>query len=385
MSVRRVFVLNTGSSSVKFRVVDVETGEAAASGLIERIGEAGGGAVDHRSAIASILESLADVPIDAVGHRIVHGGDRFVEATLIDDRVERAIEELAPLAPLHNPPGVLGIRAARAELPAVPQVAVFDTAFHAGLPAAARTYAIDRDVALRHGIRRYGFHGSSYRIVSERTARLLGRPLSDLRLIVLHLGNGASAAAISGGRSVDTSMGMTPLEGLVMGTRSGDVDPAILLYLARNAGFDVDGLDRLLNKGSGILGLSGIGDMRELTTAAEAGHQDAVLALDVYTHRLRHYIGAYAAVLGGVDALVFTGGVGENSAVVRAGAVAGLDFLGFGLDAAANSARSSSARDISAPGSNARVLVVPTDEELQIARETAALLGETDLRAPRDL
>jgi acetate kinase len=374
-AIRWVFVLNTGSSSVKYRVVDAETGEVAATGLLDRIGEPGSGVADHAAAIATILDRLDGIPIDAVGHRIVHGGERFVDATFIDDEVEAGIEALAPLAPLHNPPGVLGIRAARRALPELPQVAVFDTAFHATLSPAARSYAIDSRVAREHAIRRYGFHGTSYRIVAERTAAFLGRPLGELKLIVLHLGNGASAAAIDGGRSVDTSMGMTPLEGLVMGTRSGDLDPAVLLYLQRNAGYDAEQLDTLLNRHSGVLGLSGHSDMREVTDAAEAGDQDARLALEVYLHRLRHYIGAYLAELGGADALVFTAGVGENSAIVRAGAVSGLAALGMEVDATANALRSVTARRISPAGARIEVLVVPTDEELQIARETAAVLA----------
>jgi acetate kinase len=318
--------------------------------------------------------------IDAVGHRIVHGGTRFVQATLIDDAVEAGIEQLAPLAPLHNPPGLLGIRAARAALPGVPQVAVFDTAFHAQMPEAARTYAIDAALANQYGIRRYGFHGTSYRIVSARAAAFLGRPLEQLRLIVLHLGNGASAAAIAGGRSIDTSMGMTPLEGLVMGTRSGDLDPAVLLYLQRNAGMTVDQLDDLLNRRSGLLGLSGRSDMREVIAAADGGDPAAALAFDVYAHRVRHYIGAYLALLGGVDAVVFTAGVGENSAPVRAAALEGLGALGLELDAAANAEPGREARRISPTGARTDVLVIPTDEELQIARETADVLAREDLR-----
>lgn len=378
--IRSVFVLNTGSSSVKYRVVDAVSGGVTATGLIDRIGEPGSGTADHRAAIARILDELAGIAIDAVGHRIVHGGERYTTATVIDEEVERGIEALAPLAPLHNPPGLLGIRAARTALPDLPQVAVFDTAFHATMPDAARSYAIDADLAAAHGIRRYGFHGTSYRIVSERAAAFLGRPLGELRMIVLHLGNGASAAAISGGRSIDTSMGMTPLEGLVMGTRSGDLDPAILLYLQRNAGLGVDELDGLLNRRSGLLGLAGRSDMREITAAAEAGDAAAVLALAVYLHRLRHYVGAYAAELGGLDALVFTAGVGENSAVVRAGAVDGLGFLGIEVDAAANALSATTARRVSPASGPVPVLVIPTDEELQIARETAAVLDQRDLR-----
>lgn len=373
--IRSVFVLNTGSSSVKFRVVDPLSGSVSAEGAVDRIGEPGSDAADHRAAIDGILAGLDGATIDAVGHRIVHGGSRFVEATLIDDAVEQGIEQLAPLAPLHNPPGLLGIRAARAALPDVPQVAVFDTAFHSRMPEAARSYAIDAALAVEHGIRRYGFHGTSYRIVSERTAEFLGRPLEQLRLIVLHLGNGASAAAIAGGRSMDTSMGMTPLEGLVMGTRSGDLDPAVLLYLQRNAGMSVDELDDMLNRRSGLLGLSGKVDMREVIAGAEQGDPAAGLAFDVYVHRVRHYIGAYLAVLGGVDALVFTAGVGENSVPVRAAALEGLGDLGLELDAAANARPSSGARRISPTGTRTEVLVVPTDEELQIAREVAATLS----------
>jgi len=378
--IRSVFVLNTGSSSVKYRVVDAESGVVSASGIVDRIGEPGSDTADHRAAIAGILQQLDRSTIDAVGHRIVHGGSRFVQATLIDDEVERGIEQLAPLAPLHNPPGLLGIRAARAALPEVPQVAVFDTAFHARMPDAARRYAIDAEVAAAYGVLRYGFHGTSYRIVSERTAEFLGRPLGELRMIVLHLGNGASAAAIAGGRSVDTSMGMTPLEGLVMGTRSGDLDPAILIYLHRNAGMTVDQIDDLLNRRSGVLGLSGRSDMREVVAAAARGEEGARLALDVYAHRLRHYIGAYLAVLGGADALVFTAGVGENGSEVRAAALEGLSDLGIELDAAANALPGPGPRRISPAGARIEVLVIPTDEEFQIARETAAVLAPEDLR-----
>jgi len=378
--IRSVFVLNTGSSSVKFRVVNPESGEVGAEGIVERIGEPGSDTPDHRAAIDRILAGLDRGSIDAVGHRIVHGGDRFVQATLIDDEVERGIEQLSALAPLHNPPGLLGIRAARAALPELPQVAVFDTAFHARMPDAARRYAIDAALAAEHGIRRYGFHGTSYQYVSARAAEQLARPLEELRLIVLHLGNGASAAAIAGGRSVDTSMGMTPLEGLVMGTRSGDIDPAVPLYLQRTAGMTADQVDELLNRRSGLLGLSGRRDMREVVAAAGDGDADAQLAFDVYVHRLRHYIGAYLAILGGADAVVFTAGVGENSAPVRAAALDGLSALGLQLDAASNAAPNRKARRISPPGAPIDVLVIPTDEELQIARETADVLAPEDLR-----
>jgi acetate kinase len=373
--VTRIFVVNAGSSSLKYEVVDVgadgaRTPAPRLAGIVERIGVAGSGVPDHATAIAGVLADLDAESIDAVGHRVVHGGSVFVQATLIDDTVEAEIERLAELAPLHNPPGLEGIRAARAALPFIPHVAVFDTAFHSSLPAEAFTYALDAAVAAEHGIRRYGFHGTSYRFVSQRAAELLGRPLDELRMVVLHLGNGASAAAIAGGRSVDTSMGMTPLEGLVMGTRSGDIDPAVLLHLQRVGGYDAAALDTLLNRSSGMLGLGGHSDMRDLLAAADGGDAAATLAFDVYVHRLVRYIGAYAAELGGIDALVFTAGVGENSAVVRARAVEGLGFLGLSVDPALNQARSSEPRVVSPAGSPVAVLVVPTDEELQIARET---------------
>jgi acetate kinase len=372
-SIRTVFVLNTGSSSIKYRVIDLVTGEAGDAGLIERIGEPGSPVRDHDEALQRIRQELGDFAPDAIGHRIVHGGSLYTAPTLIDDAVVRGIESLSALAPLHNPPGLLGIRAARAAWPEVPQVAVFDTAFHATLPLEASQYAIDAALAAEHGIRRYGFHGTSFAWVSAAAAAHLQRPLAELRLVVLHLGNGASAAAISGGRSIDTSMGLTPLEGLVMGTRSGDIDPAVLPYLHRVAGMSFDELDDLLNRRSGLLGLGGSNDMRATVEAADAGSEAASLALAVYIHRLRHYIGAYAAELGGVDALVFTGGVGENSAVVRSLAVERLAFLGIRVDEKLN-AHGSGARTVSPPDAPVAVLVIPTDEEREIARQTAELL-----------
>jgi acetate kinase len=372
--VTRVLVVNAGSSSLKYEVLDAETAVSVTAGLVERIGVPGSAVPDHAVAIAGVLEGLDAESIDAVGHRIVHGGAVFVQATVIDDAVESEIEELAVLAPLHNPPGLVGIRAARAALPFVPHVAVFDTAFHATLPPEAYTYAIDAEVAFRFGVRRYGFHGTSFRYVSARAAEKLGRPLEDLRMVVLHLGNGASAAAIAEGRSVSTSMGMTPLEGLVMGTRSGDIDPAVLLHLQRVGGYDTAALDDLLNRSSGLKGLGGHSDMRDLIGAADRGDNGAALAFEVYVRRLQKYIGAYAAELGGLDALVFTAGVGENSALVRARAVERLGFLGLSVDAELNEANSSDSRLISRPDSSVAVMVVPTNEELQIARETVAVL-----------
>lgn len=368
-----VFVVNSGSSSIKWELVETESESRLRGGIVERIGEAGA-AADHDAAMASILAELGGEHPSIIGHRVVHGGTRFTEATVITDEVEGAIEGLSALAPLHNPANLAGIRAARAAFPGVVNVAVFDTAFHQSLDTAAYTYAIDAAVAAEHGVRRYGFHGTSFQYVSGRAAALLGRPLSELKLIVFHLGNGASVAAIDGGRSVDTSMGMTPLEGLVMGTRSGDLDAGILFHLGR-AGFSLSELDTLLNRRSGLLGLAGNGDMRDVQAAAAAGDEGARLALDVYYQRLRHYLGAYLVELGGVDAIVFTAGVGENSAPTRAAAVAGLEWLGIALDTFANNRNSRGARVISTAASAVAVLVVPTNEELEIARQAVAVAG----------
>lgn len=362
------FVVNSGSSSIKWELLDAESGERMRGGIVERIGEHG---VDHAAAMRSILNELGGVRPAVIGHRVVHGGSRFTEATLVTDEVEHAIDELSALAPLHNPANLLGIRAARQAFPGVPNVAVFDTAFHQTMPAAAYTYAIDREVAQAHGIRRYGFHGTSYQYVSARAAELLGRPLEDLRMIVLHLGNGASACAIAGGRSMDTSMGLTPLEGLVMGTRTGDIDAGILFHLGR-AGYSLEELDVLLNRRSGLTGLSGGNDMRDVLAGMESGDAARVLAFDVYVNRIRRYLGAYLATLGGADAIVFTAGVGENSSVVRAATLAGMGWAGIHLDAERNSGRGTAV--ISTPDSPVKVLVVQTNEELEIARQAAALV-----------
>lgn len=394
-----VLVLNSGSSSLKYQLVDPASGEALAGGIVERIGETSGtvkhevkgeklvrdlSVPDHDAALRIVIglfdevgPSLAEAGIAAVGHRVVHGGDVFSAPALLDDDAVAAIRALIPLAPLHNPANVTGIEVAR-ELLHVPHVAVFDTAFFADLPPAASTYALDRKVAAEHGVRRYGFHGTSHEYVSTAVAShpavvaklaAEGRGPETLRQVVLHLGNGASASAILGGRPVDTSMGLTPLEGLVMGTRSGDIDPGVVFHLIRE-GMAAEEVDTLLNKRSGLLGLSGVGDMRELRELVTAGDADARLALDVYLHRLRKYVGAYAAVLGGIDVLTFTAGVGENDHRIRSGVVRELKFLGLTIDPAANEARSDEARVVSA-GSGAEaplVLVVPTDEELAIAR-----------------
>ncbi|MEY2847439.1 MAG: hypothetical protein RI885_104 [Actinomycetota bacterium] len=372
----QIFVVNSGSSSIKYQLLDLDSEQAVLGGLVERIGEPGSGVPDHETGLRDILSLLGTGhDIAGVGHRVVHGGAHFTAATLITDEVEAGIDALSPLAPLHNPANLQGIRAARAALPDLPHVAVFDTAFHHTLPAAAYTYAIDAELAAEHGIRRYGFHGTSHKYVSEQAAEFLGRPLTSLKTIVLHLGNGASVAAIDGGVSIETSMGMTPLEGLVMGTRSGDVDPAVLIHLHRRAGLDVDELDTLLNRRSGLLGLTGSGDMRDVQSAAVDGDAVAEAALAVYRHRIRRYIGAYIAHLGGLDAIVFTAGVGENNSLLRRRTLAGLEFLGIHVDADRNEVRSKQPRRISPDDSPVAVLVIPTNEELEIARQTAAAAG----------
>ena len=372
----QIFVVNSGSSSIKYQLVDLETEESVLSGLVERIGEPGSEIVDHEAGMRYVLGILGtEHDITAVGHRVVHGGSLFAKAALITDEVEAQIDELSALAPLHNPANLLGIRAARVALPDVPHVAVFDTAFHQTLPAAAYTYAIDAGLAEKYGVRRYGFHGTSHKYVSEQAAIFLGRPLTDLKTIVLHLGNGASVAAIDGGVSIETSMGMTPLEGLVMGTRSGDIDPAALIHLHRQAGLSFDELDTMLNRKSGLLGLTGNGDMRDVQEAASNGDELNEAALAVYRHRIRRYIGAYIAHLGGVDAIVFTAGVGENNGLLRRRTLAGLEFLGINVDIDRNEVHSKKARYISPDGSPVAVLVIPTNEELEIARQTAAALA----------
>ncbi|MEV8254481.1 acetate kinase [Rhodoglobus sp. NPDC076762] len=364
-----VFVVNSGSSSIKWELLDAESGSVYSGGIVERIGEPGGGAADHDDGMRQILAELGDEHPAVVGHRVVHGGAEFTAATVITDAIEDRLEEISVLAPLHNPANLKGIRAARATFATVPHVAIFDTAFHGTLPAKAYTYAINTELAETHGIRRYGFHGTSYRYVAERAAAVLGKDLADLKLIVFHLGNGASVCAIDGGRSVETSMGMTPLEGLVMGTRSGDIDPGALFHLGRS-GMDLPGLDHLLNRESGLLGMTGTGDMRDVQSKADAGDERAQAALAVYYHRLRHYLGAYLVALGGADAIVFTAGVGENNANTRLATVEGLESFGIVMDAAANSEARRDERVVSASASPVKVLVIPTNEELQIARES---------------
>ncbi|HSK91455.1 MAG TPA: acetate kinase [Euzebyales bacterium] len=393
----RVLVVNSGSSSLKYQLIETDGAERLAKGVVERIGRPtatathghvrpGDGwtemtvdaaAADHHAALRDVVEVLRgaglDTGIAAVGHRVVHGGDRFVGPTRVDDEVLDGIRALIPLAPLHNPANLTGIEVARRLWPQVPQVAVFDTAFHATLPPHAHRYAVPEAWYAQHRVRRYGFHGTSHAHVARRAATILERPLDTLRLITLHLGNGASVTAVDRGRSVDTSMGLTPLEGLVMGTRSGDIDPAIVFHIARSAGLGLDEIDDALNTRSGLLGLCGDNDLRTIEERAAAGDAVARLALDVFCHRIRRYIGAFAAVLGGVDALVFTAGIGEHSATVRARVCADLDLLGVTIDHEANAASQPS---IGAPGSSTAVLVVPTDEELEIAVQTLATIGD---------
>ncbi|MGW0929259.1 acetate kinase [Streptomyces sp. NPDC002644] len=402
MTATRVLVLNTGSSSVKYQLLDMSDRSRLAVGLVERIGEEngrikhtlvhgpGGGArtrettgpvPDHGAALEAVAEELSrdglglDSPdLAAIGHRVVHGGKRFTEPTLIDTAVVDEIERLSPVAPLHNPANLTGIRTAQKLRPDLPQVAVFDTAFHATMPEAAARYAIDVETADRHRVRRYGFHGTSHAFVSRAAAELLGKEPSEVNVIVLHLGNGASASAVRGGRCVETSMGLTPLEGLVMGTRSGDLDPAVVFHLMRVGGMTADEIDELLNKRSGLVGLCGDNDMREIRRRVDAGDEAAALAFDIYVHRLRKYIGAYYAVLGTVDVVAFTAGVGENSAPVRAAALAGLEGMGLAVDEERNQARGDGPRLISPPHTPVAVAVVPTDEELEIAARTYELV-----------
>ncbi|GAA4388627.1 acetate kinase [Tsukamurella soli] len=373
-----VLVLNSGSSSLKYQLLYPDTGEVVVSGIIERIGETD--VPDHGTALRRVFDEFASAGIDlssiaAVGHRVVHGGRTFHEPTLIDDDVLAEIRRLSSLAPLHNPANVAGIEVARELLPGVDQVAVFDTAFFFHLPDAAATYAIDSAVAEQHALRRYGFHGTSHRYVSERVAEFLGRPYSEVNQIVLHLGNGASASAIRGGRAIDTSMGLTPLEGLVMGTRSGDIDPGLVLHLNRALGMGVDEIDDLLNRRSGLRGLCGENDFRSVRGLIDAGDAAARLAYDVYVHRLRRYIGAYLVELGRVDAITFTAGVGENDPGIRADALAGLERFGIAVDPERNAGRAAVPTRISPDGAEVAVLAVPTNEELAIARDTIALSG----------
>ena len=377
-----VLVINSGSSSLKYQLVEPESGSTQAGGVIQEIGEPSSRVGDHEEALRLAFQELAETGIDlkscdllAVGHRVVHGGMDFYRPTLLDDARIVELEKLSELAPLHNPAAVQGIKVARKLLPGVSQIAVFDTAFFHDLPAAAATYAIDRVLAQRWQIRRYGFHGTSHRYVSEQAAAFLGTPLESLNQIVLHLGNGDSASAIAAGRPVDTSMGLTPLEGLVMGTRSGDIDAGVISYLWRRANMSVEEIESMLNQRSGVWGLAGERDFRRLQLMVESGDQSAQLAYDVFIHRLRKYVGAYLAVLRHTDVITFTAGIGENAPWVRRDAVAGMGELGVLLDEERNLRPDKGARRISQDDSRITVLVVPTNEELAIARDCASALS----------
>ncbi len=397
----KVIVLNCGSSSIKYQLIETETGAPLAKGAVERIGMASallthkphngekikivGEILDHKIAIEYVLAVLmsknhgviSDMSeIDAVGHRVVHGGETFSGSVLITEQVMQAIKDNIDIAPLHNPANIKGIEAAKAHLPKVPQVAVFDTAFHVNMPPKAYLYGIPYTLYKRYKIRRYGFHGTSHRYVSRRAAVRLGRDLSELKIVSAHLGNGASMAAIKDGRSVDTTMGFTPLEGLLMGTRTGDMDPSVILYIMGKEELSLHEANTLMNKHSGLLGISGeSSDMREIEQAIEEGHKRARLAFDVFTYRIKKYIGAYAAAMGGLDAIVFTGGIGENSPLVRKTVCEDLEFLGVKLDEKKN-AEATGEAVLSDENSRVKVLKIPTNEELVIALDTEKIVRE---------
>ncbi len=394
----KVLVINAGSSSLKYQFIDIETELVLAKGLCERIGIEGSmltqkvegkdnlvrqeNMKDHSDAINMVIEALtgpehsviADMSeIDAVGHRVVHGGEVFSGSVVIDDAVMDALRECIPLAPLHNPANIIGIEACQKAMPGTPQVGVFDTAFHQQMPKKAFLYALPYEYYTKHKVRRYGFHGTSHKYVSEQAAKMLGKPLSELKIITAHLGNGSSIAAVMNGHSVDTSMGFTPLAGVAMGTRSGDIDPAIVGYIMEKEGLDAKGVDAVLNKKSGVFGISGISsDFRDLEASMNTDER-AELALDMFAYHVKKYIGAYAAAMGGVDAIVFTAGVGENTKITRAAVTEGLEYMGVKIDPELNDCRGVQ-RDISAPDAKVKTLVIPTNEELMIAKDTASLV-----------
>ncbi len=397
----KVGVINCGSSSIKYEVFDRKEGVKLATGLVERIGSAEGRMrqsrlqpdgtfaeqvftrpfANHYEAFRFMVDMNRenrfikdDAELFCVGHRVVHGGELFRQPTVIDDEVMAAIRSLIPLAPLHNPSNLLGIEAARLRFSGIPQVAVFDTAFHHTLSPAAYRYAVPRELYEQHQVRRYGFHGTSHAHVVREAARYLGQPLEKLTMITLHLGSGASVAAIQEGKSIDTSMGMTPLEGLVMGTRSGDLDPAIPFYLIRELELSPEKVESLLNKDSGLKGICGVNDMREIQQRAGQGDESAVLAFDMFCYRVKKYIGAYYAVLGRLDAIVFTGGIGENSGPVRSAVCTGLRHLGIAVDERKNGTVAGKAAEIQEEGAPVRVLVVRTNEELEIALQAEAVI-----------
>jgi acetate kinase len=401
----KILVLNSGSSSLKFQLFALPELTVTASGLIEKIGDAQSRAeltfvkgkgdehtlernepiAEHRQAIMVMADLLRESgamteikELAGIGHRVVHGGESFHQPVCIDDTVIAAIEKLIPLAPLHNPANLVGIKVAMEHAGTIPQVAVFDTAFHQSIPEHGYLYALPYTLYEQQKVRRYGFHGTSHGYVAGQAAHYLGRSGEDLNIITLHLGNGASAAAVQGGKCIDTSMGLTPLEGLIMGTRSGDLDPAILFYLSRETGMDIDDLDTMLNKKSGLKGICGENDMRTITDLADKGDKQAKLALTMFCYRLKKYIGAYMAAMGGVDCIVFTGGIGENSAVVRQITCQGLGGLGISLDAEKNRRREKGIIEIQSEKSSTKILVVPTDEELEIATQTLKVINNTN-------
>ncbi|OQX14871.1 MAG: acetate kinase [Thiothrix lacustris] len=373
----KILVLNAGSSSLKYQVFDMENQQVLVGGLLDRIGEAGGEIASHQAALAGImlhLQAASITDIDAIGHRVVHGGEHFKQPARIDAAVMDAIRAMIPLAPLHNPANLAGIEVAQRLFPGVPQVAVFDTAFHQTMPPVAFRYAVPVELYREHKVRRYGFHGTSHHYVAQQAAAYLQRELADLNLITLHLGNGCSATAIAKGKSVDTSMGMTPMEGLVMGTRCGDIDPALHFYLQRETGLSPDDVESLFNKKSGLKGLCGVGDMREVQALADTGDTDAQLAEAMFAYRVKKYIGAYSAVLGQVDAVIFTGGIGEHSARIRAQVCANLQVFGVYPDLAKNAAHLAGILEFQQETATLKLLVIPTNEELEIARSTAQQL-----------
>lgn len=397
----KILVINSGSSSIKYQLFDMADKSVMASGVLEQIGEPDSRLAHHKRnpvgeteaiiktepvadhqegfrLISAVLREAGDTldaaELSGIGHRVVHGGEEFHEPTIINQKVIDTIRNLIPLAPLHNPANLLGIEVTMESAPKVPQVAVFDTAFHQSIPIHAFRYAIPQHLYEAHQVRRYGFHGTSHHYVAQQAAKFLKRPLKSLNLITLHLGNGASAAAIKGGKSIDTSMGMTPLEGLIMGTRSGDIDPAIIFYLGRKTGLGRDAAESILNKESGLKGICGVNDMHEIGELAQAGNPQARLAIEMVCYRIKKYIGAYYAVLGKFDTLVFTGGIGENASFIRVGVCLGLSHLGIEVDPEKNNLRSKEAFEIQTASSPVKVLVIPTNEELQIAEETLATI-----------
>ena len=393
-----VLVINCGSSSLKFQLINSDTEEVLAKGLCERIGidgkltyqPAGGEKTKedkamptHTEAIQFVIDALTDSErgvvkhldeIDAVGHRLVHGGEKFACSVVITEEVLEAMEECNDLAPLHNPANLIGVRACQKIMPNVPMVGVFDTAFHQTMPEKAYIYGLPYEYYEKYKVRRYGFHGTSHSFVSKRTAELLGKPIEDTKIVVCHLGNGSSISAVLGGKSVDTSMGITPLEGLVMGTRSGDIDPAILEFIAKKENLDIEGLMNVLNKKSGVQGISGLtSDFRDLNDAMDKGDKRGKLALDVFCYRVAKYVGSYVAAMNGVDAIVFTAGIGENDSYVREQVISYFGYLGVQFNAAANNVRGEET-ELTTPDSKVKVFIVPTNEELAIARETVALV-----------